>query len=178
MAYTDYLPTIQADYVDEIFTLRSNKSIEFSYDKPYNSFVSDGGIGEITDLADYFDVIINTNYNYLNQTNKDFILDLYADLYKADGQKKSFIFKHPSNDEYYICKFISSLSETMERNFRHSYGKISFLAFGANRNLLSTSTWVEDATSATGYTPIGTSSGTGYDTVLDYSETLDYGDTW
>lgn len=154
MAYTDYLPTFQADYIDEIFTLKPNKSIEFTFDKPTSSFVPDGGISEVVDLADYFDVLIDLNYNTLNESNKDFILDLYADLYKADGIRKSFLFKHPSVDDYYICKFVGSVSESMARNFRHSYGSITFLALGVDRNLISTNTWAIDSISATGYTSI------------------------
>lgn len=175
MAYTDYLPTYQADYVDQIFTLRPNKSIEFSFDKPTAPFMSDGNIEEVVDLADYFDVMISVNYNTLTETSKDFILDLYADLYKADGLNKSFLFKHPTNDEYYVCKFLRGISETMQRNFRHSYGGMSFLSLGTDRNLISTSSWVVGNTTATGYSAIdGSGGGSGYDTVFNYDEVLDY----
>lgn len=178
MAYQDYMPTIQADYIDEIFTLRSNKSIEIIFDKPNSTFVPDGGIPETTDLTDYFDTLIQTNYNTLNQVNKDFILDLYIDDYKADGLRKSFLFKHPVNNEYYICKFINNISETMERNFKHSYGQIKFLSIGADRNLISTSTWVSGEITATGFSPISGAGAVGYDSILNYGETLNYNDVW
>ena len=174
MIYSNYLPTIQADYIDDIFLLRPNKSIEFQFDKPTSSFVPDGGISDIVDLSDYFDIIINLNFDYLNQTNKNFILDLYLDDYKADGLNKSFIFKYPGESEYYICKFTNNVSETLERNHRHSYGSMNFIAIGYDRNLLSTSSWIVGSDDSDEFLSLPISSSFGYDEILDYGSVLDY----
>lgn len=172
MGYQEYLPSIQADYIDQIFTLKSHKSLDFDFDKPTSTFTPDRGISEVTDLADYFDILISTSYNHLTETNKDLILDLYLNEYKADGLRKSFLFQHPVSSEYYIVKFLNGVSETLGRNLRHSYGEIKFLSIGTDRNLIQTSSWVAGNSTATGFDPIGGS--LSYDSILDYDDILDY----
>lgn len=151
MSHFDYLQSVQPDYLEEVLTLRPTGGLSFSSDKKQKVFKSDGGHKETVTLSKNNSVFINLSLQNLNQTNKDIVLSLYHDLYKADGLKKSFVLRHPSDNEDYVCMFTQPLTETMARNLRHSYGSMSLLALGAERNLINTSLWVAGSIPTTDY---------------------------
>jgi hypothetical protein len=153
--HQDYLPTVSADYFDVPLTLKPTQSISFPTEKKQKVFKTDGNSKEVTTLSKNNCVYISVGFENLNSTNKDILLDLYLDLYKANGLQKSFLLNHPTDGSQYVCRFMDNISETMQRNFRHSYSRMSLLAIGADRNLISTQTWIVGGSSV-GYIPITT----------------------
>jgi len=149
--HQNYLPTAQPDYLEEVVTLRPTGSLSFSSEKKQRVDRSDGGSKETITLSKNNCIHINLQLSNLNSTNKDFILDLYCNINKADGLKKTFLFRDPVETEDYVCMFTDNLSESMGRNMRHGYNSFSLLAIGVDRNLISTTSWTVGSSTSTGY---------------------------
>ena len=156
MSHQNYLPTVQPDYLEETLTLRVTSKLDFSSKKNQSIYRTDGGSKEASTLSRNNTIGISLDMKNLSKENADILLDLYLNLNKANGLHNSFIYKHSSEDEYYVCKFMNSISESLPRDFRRSFGTLSVLALGIDRNLIDTSIWVSGETPSEEYIPSNT----------------------
>ena len=171
--YTSQFQTMQPDYSIEEIDFRPEKSMNFSIKKRQTSYKLIGNRICAFNLSDFHDASFSFSFQNLTETQKNTLLDIYADEYKANGQGKTIVFSHPIYNEKFVCKFSSALSDSFDRNARYSHS-IGLSIIGTDRNLLSVSSWTVGSSTATGFTALGESEDLDYDSVWDYDDILDY----
>ena len=174
MSYVSHLNTMQPDYLLEEVDLYPNKSINYSTKKNQTLYDLIGERKCAFNLSEYDDTNFSFSLKDLTKNQRDILIDIYCNKYKANGKGKTFFYNHPIYNQKYICKFESSLKDFWDRNQRPAFSQISLSVIGYDRNLLSTSSWVVGSESSSGFISLPISSPFGYDEILDYDGILDY----
>lgn len=151
--YTTQFQTMQADYTLEELDLKPDQSINFALAKVQTEYQLTGKRKCAFNLSSFHNSNFSFNLNNLNETQKNIVLDLYCDEYKANGKGKSIIYNHPIYEESFVCKFDSHLKDSFDRNGRYLFSGISLSIIGVDRNLISM-TWEVGSSGGSGYTSL------------------------
>lgn len=173
--YTTQFQTIQPDYIDEEIDLKPEKSLSFSIKKRQLSDNLVGNKKSSFNLSSFHEASFSFNLKNLTEAQKNTFLDIYVNEYKANGRGKTLVYNHPVYNEKFVCKFLSVLNDSFDRNERYEHRSISLAIIGTDRNLMSMSTWSDGEIAATGFSSIiSASADLTYDSILDYDDIIDY----
>lgn len=105
---SDYLPIKTADYTAVTLEITPHSVLNEEGEKKQIVHEFDSGIMNVYNLGTtYFNITLQ--WDYLTDTEAGVITDLYHNPNKADGRRKTFYWKHPTDGKTYVVRFMAPL---------------------------------------------------------------------
>ena len=109
-----YLTAKTADYTATILDIPSQVSLPQTGDKNQVIHDFDDYSVAVVGLSSGSIFEIQLQWSYVSESNKDIIMDLWHNSSKADGRRRTFYWKHLTQNKTYTVRFTSPLT-TEER---------------------------------------------------------------
>lgn len=104
----DYLDSGIADYTTTNLSIAPQDSMPVTPVINQEDIWTDDGNANTIEIDGGLAFILELNYNMLEPDDAKTVMDFYLDSTKANRKKNTFYFEHPTDDEIYVAKFISS----------------------------------------------------------------------
>jgi len=102
-----YLDVVTADYTAIELSVNPHNILTETGQKNQIAHNFDDGTIDVVTLSDSF-FTVTLQWDWLSDTDKSTILDMYHNSSKANGMAKTFYWHHPREDNIYVVRFLSA----------------------------------------------------------------------
>ena len=125
-----YLTAKTADYTATILDIPSQVSLPQTGDKNQVIHDFDDYSVAVVGLSSGNIFDIQLQWSYVSIPNKATLMSFWHDTTKADGYRRSFYWKHPTDDHTYTVRFTSSLTTDERPGGLHGIPTVSLRVEG------------------------------------------------
>lgn len=126
----DYLPQKTADYTITQLTISPQRTLVENPNYAQQMNVTDSGIAMPTSLDSDPYYTVQLQWDVLDQSDAETIIDMFADPNKAKGILYTFEWPHPTDGKTYIVRFNGSPKKELSPGTKYAVPKLTLRVEG------------------------------------------------